>query len=235
MEFPTTQWTLLAQATLRGNSSGREALAEFFRRYREPIRAFIQRRGATPAEAEDLTQEFFLHVMEKTTLRRADEKRGRFRSFLLGALMRFLSHAHDRRSALKRGGGAPPVTLDQMAGLPDEPSVPPTDVQAYDREWAVHLLRQALATVEGEYTARDRAAQFAVLRAYLPGSPTPPPYEDAAQKLGLTLGALKTDIHRLRDRLRTVLRREIAATVSSPEDIEDEVTYLGRVLQGTTD
>src|SRR5262245_21736444 len=112
MEFPTTQWSLLAQVSLRGDSTGREALAEFFRRYREPIRTFIERRGTSSAEAEDLTQEFFVHVMEKTTLRRADATRGRFRSFLLGALVRFLAHARDRHAAQKRGSGAPLVPLD---------------------------------------------------------------------------------------------------------------------------
>lgn len=234
MEFPTTQWSMLAQATLRGDASGREALAEFIRRYQEPVRAFICRRGAPPEEAEDLAQEFFVHVMEKTTLRRADEKRGRFRSFLLGALVRFLAQAREHHSAQKRGGGRPPLQLDGMAGQANEPSVPPADAHAYDREWAVHLLRQALATVEQEYARRGRAAEFSVLRAYLPGSPAVPAYEEVARQLGSSLGALKTDVHRLRERLRDVLRREIAATVSSPEDIDDEVTYLGRVLQSAS-
>lgn len=230
MDFPTTQWSLLAQATLHGDAAGREALGEFFRRYREPIRAFIQRRGATPAEAEDLTQEFFLHVMEETTLRRADRERGRFRSFLLGALIRFLARAHQRRSTQKRGGGEVTVNLDALAGLDNEPTIPPADLRAYDRDWAVHLLEQALAAVEAEYTARGRAVEFAVLRAYLPGSPVAPPYEETARKLACNVGALKVDVHRLRERLRGVVRREIAATVA-PEDVEDEVAYLGRVLR----
>jgi RNA polymerase sigma factor (sigma-70 family) len=230
MEFPTTQWSLLAQATLHGDSAGREALGEFFRRYREPIRSFIQRRGASAAEAEDLAQGFFVHVMEETTLRRADEARGRFRSFLLGALIRFLARAHDRRSTQKRGGGETPVPLDALTGFDTEPAIPPADVQAYDRDWAVHLLEQALAAVETEYAARGRTAEFAILRAYLPGSPAAPPYEEAARQLECSLGSLKVEVHRLRERLRGVVRREIAATVA-PEDVEDEVAYLGRVLR----
>jgi RNA polymerase sigma-70 factor (ECF subfamily) len=169
--------------------------------------------------------------MEKTMLRRADVARGRFRSFLLGALVRYLAHEHAHRTTLKRGGALPPVTLEALADSPAEPTTPPPEVQAYDRDWAVHLMRHALATVETEWTQRDRAADFEVLRAYLPGSPSTPPYEDSASRLGIPLAAFKTEVHRLRDQLRKILRREIAATVASPEDIDDEVAYLGRVLQ----
>lgn len=231
MEFPTTQWSLLAQATLRGDAEGRDALAEFVRRYQEPIKAFIRRRGIDPLEAEDLAQGFFVHVMEKAMLRRADATRGRFRSFLLGALTRFLAHEQARRSTLKRGGATPPLALDEIANTPAEPATPPAEVQAYDRDWAVQLLRQSLATVEAEWAQRGRTDAFAVLRTYLPGSPSTPPYEESAARLGMALAAFKTDVHRLREQLRKVLRREIAATVASPEDLDDEVAYLGRVLQ----
>lgn len=235
MEFPPTQWSLLAQATLNGDSAGRDALAEFYRRYREPVVAFIRRRGTPADDVEDLAQEFFVHLMEKATLRRADATRGRFRSFLLGALVRFLSQARERREAVKRGGRAPPVSLDAVESTVHEPSVPAADQQAYDRDWAVELLRQALAAVEAEFAQRGRGAEFAVLRAYLPGSPPPPPpYEESAQRLGLGLGAFKTEVHRLRERLREILRHEVAATVSSPEEIDGEVAYLGRVLQSQT-
>lgn len=235
MEFPTTQWSLLAQATLRGDASGRDALADFFRRYRGPINAFIRRRGISETEAEDLTHDFFVHVMENTTLRRADAARGRFRSFLLGSLVRFLAHARDHRTAQKRGGGTLPMDIDALAGFPEEPSVPPEELRAYDRNWAVQLLQQALVTLETEYVKRGQSGKFSVLRAYLPGSPTTPSYETSATSLGASLGSFKTDVHRVRERLRQILRREIAATVSSPEDIDDEVAYLGRVLQGTKD
>jgi len=232
MAFPSTQWSILAQATLNGDAAGRLALAEFHRKYREPVMAFIRRRGIAPPDVEDLTQEFFLHLIDKATLRRADATRGRFRSFLLGALVRFLLHAQERRDAVKRGQGEVPVSLETLAGGAGEPAVPAADLHAYDRDWAVQLLQQSLETVGADFNRAGRAADFAVLRAYLPGAAQAAPgYEESAARLGLGLGAFKTEVHRLRARVREVLRREIAATVSSPEEIDDEVAYLGRVLQ----
>lgn len=232
MNFPTTQWSLLAQATLHGDPAGRQALGEFHRKYREPVLAFLRRRGMSPHDAEDMAQSFFVHLMEKAALRRADATRGRFRSFLLGALVRHLAHAQEQREAAKRGGGVPLVSLDAVGGGADEPAVSPRELVAYDRDWAMQLLGRALDAVAGEFRARGREADFAILRAYLPGSVPPvPSYEDSAARLGLGLGAFKTEVHRLRARVRELLRREIAATVSSPDEIDDEVAYLGRVLQ----
>ncbi|HWA27150.1 MAG TPA: sigma factor [Lacunisphaera sp.] len=232
MNFPTTQWSLLAQATLHGDPAGREALGEFHRKYREPVLAFLRRRGMTPHDAEDLAQSFFVHLMEKAALKRADATRGRFRSFLLGALLRHLTHAREHREAAKRGGGIAVVSLDAVEGAADEPAVSPGELLAYDRDWALQLLQRALDAVAAEFKQRDRAAAFLVLRAYLPGAVPPvPSYEDSAARLGLGLGAFKTEVHRLRARVRELLRREIAATVSSPAEIDEEVAYLGRVLQ----
>jgi RNA polymerase sigma-70 factor (ECF subfamily) len=169
--------------------------------------------------------------MEKTMLRRADASRGRFRSFLLGALSRYLAHERARQTAAKRGGPEGAMALEDLTDSPAEPSVPPAEAHAYDRDWAVHLLQQSLATVQTEFDRRGRAGDFEVLRAYLPGSLATPPYEVSAERLGLGLGAFKTEVHRLREHVRRVLRREIAATVSSPEEIDEEVAYLGRVLQ----
>ncbi len=232
MEFPTTQWSLLARAASEGDAAGVDALGEFYRLYREPVVSFVRRRGYLPAEVEDIAQEFFVHLIEKSTLRRADVKRGRFRSFLLGALMRFLGHAAERREAAKRGGGVAIVSFDEIESADVEPNVPAADMRAYDRDWALELLRRSLRTVETEFEKRGRAENFRVLRRYLPGTNLPAPaYEVSAATLKLGLGAFKTEVNRLRARVRDVLRREIAATVSSPEEIDDEVAYLGRVLQ----
>src|SRR5688572_2518143 len=122
MNFPTTQWSLLAQATLNDEPAGRQALGEFHRKYRKPVVEFLHRRGMPPHDAEDMAHGFFVHLMEKATLRRADATRGRFRSFLLGALVRHLSQAHEQRAAAKRGGGIPPVSLEAMAEGASEPS-----------------------------------------------------------------------------------------------------------------
>lgn len=228
MRFPTTHWSLLEQATLNGDPGGRAALAEFYRKYHAPVLAFIRRRTRSPHEAEDLAQAFFVHVIEKTTLRRADATRGRFRSFLLGALMRFLAHARDRQTAAKRGGG---VQGEEWSDGVAELAVPPPEVQAYDRAWAMNLLQRALAAVEAEYAKAGSESEFAVLRGYLPGSPGTLPYEESARRLGKSLGALKSDVHRLRERVRECLHCEIATTVSSPEDVADEMAYLGLVLR----
>src|SRR5436190_14969969 len=139
MKFPSTQWSLLAQATLNGDLAGQQALAEFHRQYRQPVVAFILRRGWSPHDAEDLAQGFFLHLMEQATLRRADATRGRVRCFLLGTLVRYLGHVRDHQAAQKRGGGIPPVSLEVMAETANEPTVPAADLHAYDRDWAVQL------------------------------------------------------------------------------------------------
>lgn len=232
MEFPATQWSLLAHATLNGEAQAAEALAEFCRRYREPVLQFILSRGVPPAEAEDLAHDFLLHVMEKSTLRRADALRGRFRSFLMGSLVRFLRDAHQHRTALKRGGPLQPLSLDEPDLAAAAPTVPPDDAAKFDREWALRLLQLALEGVRADYERTGRSALHEVLRAYLPGAAAPPPYEESAARIGLGLGAFKTEVHRLRERVRGRLQREVALTVTSPDEVESETAYLGRVLQG---
>lgn len=231
MEFPTTQWSLLARATLNGEAAAAEALAEFCRRYRGPILQFIRHRGVPPTEAEDLAHDFMLHVIEKSTLRRADAARGRFRSFLIGALVRFLRDAQQRRAAQKHGGGHPPASLNDPDTDGRAAAPPADDTTAFDREWALRLLQLALDGLKADYERTSRAEKYAVLRAYLPGSVVVPLYEESAATLGLSLGAFKTEVHRLRQRFRERLQREVAATLSSPEEIEGEFAYLGRVLQ----
>jgi len=225
--FPTTHWSLLAQATLTGETAGRQALEELCRRYWSPLHRFIRARGHTQSEAEDLTQEFLLHLLEHSTLKKADRLRGRFRSFLLGALSRFLGDEHDRKQAQKRGGGAAHVSLDdspEVAGATGPGAV------FFDREWALVVLENALRTVQDEWEAGHGEKRFAVLRRFLPGSLEPPSYEEAAAQLGLGLPALKSELHRLRQRFKAVVRQEIAATVSAPHEIDEEMDHLQQVL-----
>jgi RNA polymerase sigma-70 factor (ECF subfamily) len=233
MEFPSTHWSQLGLATLQGERGAQAALAEFYRRYREPVLHFLQRRGVVSDKVEDVAHDFFLHLIEKSTLARADMARGRFRTFLLGALVRFLGDLRDREQAAKRGGGAGPLSLDAEENTWAAPVVEPATAAEFDREWALQLLTLALQRLEAEYRERGREATFAVLRAYVPGGVAPPPYEEAAQQLQLSLAALKTEVHRLRLRFRGCLREELARTVPSPADVDEEITYLGRVLQGT--
>jgi RNA polymerase sigma-70 factor (ECF subfamily) len=218
---------LLAQATLSGESAGRKALEDLFRRYWSPLQQFIRGRGYNETEAEDLTQDFLLHLLEHSTLKRADRLRGRFRSFLLGALGRFLSDEYDRRHAVKRGSGMAPISLEEEPGLAT--SSEPDEI-LFDREWALVILENSLRALREEFESGDNAKRFAVLGRFLPGSVDVPSYEEAAAELGLTLPALKSELHRLRLRFKTLVRQEVASTVSAPHEIDEEMNYLQQVL-----
>jgi DNA-directed RNA polymerase specialized sigma24 family protein len=231
MEFPSTHWGILAQATLHGDASATGALAEFHRRYRQPIIQFIRWRGFPGVEAEDVAHDFLLHLMEKSVLKRADATRGRFRSFLLGVLMRFLGDERDRRDALKRGGGTVGLDLPDAELTGELATDSAVASEAFDREWALGLLGLALQRLEEEYGRHGRGAEYAVLRAYVPGGVRPPAYEEAAARLGQSLGGFKTEVYRLRQRFRVLLRAEIAGTVTSRDEINAEIAYLGRVLR----
>jgi RNA polymerase sigma factor (sigma-70 family) len=228
MYFPTTQWSLLAQASLSGETSARQALEELCRRYWSPLHQFIRVRGHTDAEAQDLTQEFILHLIEHSTLQKADRLRGRFRSFLLGALVRFLADQYDRRRAQKRGSGAVHLNLDdaesQLASRSDH------DTSLFDREWALAILENSLRAVQTEFEPRLGPSRFALLRTFLPGSIHAPSYEQAAQQLDLSVPALKSELHRLRQRFKSLVRQEVANTVSAPHEIDEEMTHLQQVL-----
>jgi RNA polymerase sigma-70 factor (ECF subfamily) len=228
MYFPTTHWSLLAKASVSGETAGREALEELCRRYWAPLNQFIRSRGFSEAEAQDLTQEFLVHLLEHSTLKKADPLRGRFRSFLLGALVRFLGDEIDRRRAQKRGGGATHLSLEDAE--PVQADSPESGETLFDREWALVILEHALATIRGECAREKGDKFFAVLGRFLPGSVNSPSYEEAAAQLGMTLPALKTELHRLRQRFKAAVRQEIATTVSAPHEIEDEMNYLQRVL-----
>jgi RNA polymerase sigma-70 factor (ECF subfamily) len=224
MYFPTTQWTLLAQATMSGETAGRLAMEDQCRRYWTPLYQYIRARGYAEAEAKDLTQEFLLHVLEHSTLQRADRLRGRFRSFLCGALVRFLGDVSDKRRARKRGGDVTHVDMDSPMAERAAASTP--DGLLFDREWALVILENGLRSVQQAF----EDTHFAVLRRFLPGSGDVPTYEDAAKELGMSMPALKSELHRLRQRFRLAVREEVAATVSAPHEIDEELNHLQQVL-----
>jgi DNA-directed RNA polymerase specialized sigma24 family protein len=228
MYFPTTHWSLLAKATLSGETEARSALDELCRRYWTPLNQFIRQRGYHETEAEDITQAFLLHLMERSAFRKPDRLKGRFRSFLLGALVRFLADERDARLAQKRGQGAAHLSLHDDET--PEPAADAADATLFDREWAVALLENALRQVEKELGTADDGPRFAVMKQFLPGSVAVPSYEEAAARLGLSLPALKSEVHRLRQRFRSLVRQEIAGTVSAPHEIDEEMHYLQTVL-----
>lgn len=232
MNFPTTHWTMLAAATLNGDARGRAALETMCRDYRRPVFAVLRARGMDEADAEDLTQDFFLQLFETEAWKRADRQRGRFRSFLLGTLTHMLQHVWAAKMRQKRGGGTPAVSLDAAQADGSELAVADdalTEV-VFDREWALRLIQAAFAKVEDDFTTAGRADEFAVLRRFLPGVEKPLRYDEAALMMGQTEGVVKSLIHRLRDSYRSALRGLVARTVTAVHEVDDELKYLHTVL-----
>jgi DNA-directed RNA polymerase specialized sigma24 family protein len=224
MQFPDTCWTMLAQATLQGGPEERSALEQLCRGYWHPVYVCIRARGAPPDRVEDLTQEFFLHLMEKGVFRRAVQAQGRFRTFLMGALRYFLANDAQWNSAIRRGGAM------ERCELTDESAVTEIDSSVFDREWAQALLAHALAQVEAESLKTRSAAVWDLLRTFLPGAHDTTGYEALATAMGITEGGAKAEVSRLRQRYREALRREVARTVSRPDEIDEEMSALRLAL-----
>ena len=232
--FATTRWGLVAAASTEGSAEARAALEELYRLYCYPVYSFIRRRGHGRQDAQDLTQDFFVHLLEKGTLARADVQRGRFRSFLLGALDHFLGHAAERARAAKRGGGCRLVFLDDDAAESSYQLTAPEGMTAekiFDARWASAMVETAFARLRGELELEGKGHLFEALKGFLLGQEEAS-YQQVADALSLSLGALKTVIHRLRARYRTLLREEVARTVADPADVDDELRYLRVALRG---
>jgi RNA polymerase sigma-70 factor (ECF subfamily) len=229
--FDTTQWSVVAAAARSGDTDAREALAALCDRYREPLLVFARRTGHGQADAEDLTQGFFAHLIEKRALRSARRERGRFRSFLLASFRNFIADQRDQVRALKRGGGTPALSLeasgDREGGAMGVQDVD-TPETLFERKWAHALLTIALDDVRKSYEADGSARVFDALRATLDGA-ADASYRTIAEGLGMTEGALKVAAHRLRQRFGRALRAEVARTVG-PAEIEDEIRYLLSIL-----
>ncbi|MBX3744049.1 MAG: sigma-70 family RNA polymerase sigma factor [Verrucomicrobiae bacterium] len=235
--FLTTRWSRVARACGTGEGA-RLALGELCEAYYAPVEAFLRRHAANPGEAPDLTQEFFARLLRGGGVAGANPDRGRFRSYLLGAVKHFLHDERVRRRAAKRGGdlvhvpleAGPDSDTDTESGLqlPD-----PTSVAAgteFDRRWANALLERALDRLEREMRAEGRSAQFEGLKPYLSGPEPPPPQAELAPRLGLGVVALKVAIHRLRRRFRDAVKAEIAETLADPAQVEEELRHLVRTL-----
>jgi RNA polymerase sigma-70 factor (ECF subfamily) len=213
-----------------GNNSGaREALAGLCRTYWYPLYAYLRRRGHQPAEAQDQTQAFFAHLLEGKRLHAADPERGRFRSFLLKSLQNFLSTERRRERAEKRGGGRVVLPLNFSQGEERylrEPADTDTPERLFERRWALTLLETTLARLRDEYHQSGRDELFAALQPHLHGDADRLPLVELATPLGMSADAVKVAAHRLRRRYRDLLRQEIADTVDSPVDVDDELRRL---------
>lgn len=231
--FATTRWSLIAAAADVDAPEARQALADLCAAYWFPIYAYVRRRGHDRHAAEDLTQAFFARLLEKNDLATADRGRGRFRSFLLTACQHFLANRHDHDVALKRGGGLSHLTLDFDSAegkFNREPMASHDSAERlYERRWAVELLDRALTELRAEYVESDRTNLFEVLKPTLSGGPSSG-YDVLAERLGMTVGAVKVAVHRLRQRYRDRIRDVIGRTVADPTDVDDEVRDLFAAL-----
>jgi RNA polymerase sigma factor (sigma-70 family) len=233
--FLTTHWSVVLAAG-SDHTRGREALERLCRTYWFPLYAYVRRRGYSPEDAQDLTQEFFARLLTSHSLGNADPNRGKFRAFLLGAMNHCLADEWAKLRAQKRGGGRSPIPLDLTGAEHRFQAVPADDAapdQAFDRHWATALLNEVLTRLEGEYRRDAKAGLFDALRQTLIGAREAQPYAILGKQLGLGEGAVRTAVHRLRKRYRELIRDEIANTVSSPEEVEAEIRYLFRMSAAT--
>jgi RNA polymerase sigma factor (sigma-70 family) len=227
--FETTRWsTVLAASQSAGRA--REALATLCQVYWYPLYAYLRRGGHTAEDAEDLTQGFFAYLLEKGTLRSADPERGRFRSFLLASLRHYVSNEHARARALKRGGSTVLLALHDAEGrYRREPPDDRTPERLLDRRWALTVLDRVAATLRDEFRRRGKEAVFDGLKEQLAGD-AEGPYREIGVRLGLSEGAARVAVYRMRRRFGELLRKEVGETLASPQDIEDEIRCLMRAL-----
>jgi RNA polymerase sigma-70 factor (ECF subfamily) len=230
-QFPTTRWTLVVAAGDPQRKDARSALVSLCENYWYPLYAYLRRRGYAPDQAQDLTQEFFMRVLEGRYLDRADPEKGRFRSFILTSLKFFVADEQDRQRAQKRGGGAV-VSLEFSSGeerYQREPGHYETPDRIFERRWALSMLERVMERLRDEFVQHGRPENFERMKVFLLGQ-SEAPYADLAREMNTSEGALKVAIHRLRKRYRELFRQEIADTVADPAKVESELRYLAAVL-----
>jgi RNA polymerase sigma factor (sigma-70 family) len=232
--FATTHWTLILTARNLSSSDARQALEDLCRLYWYPLYAFLRRQGYDADKAQDLTQGFFARLLEKHYLDDVRPERGRFRTFLLTSLKHFALNEHDREQAIKRGRGVRvvPLEVETAEGLYAlEPRDDSTPESVFERRWALTLLDRALARVRSEYAGVGKEALFDRLRPYLVREDDARPYIALGSELEMSEGAIRVAVHRLRRRFAAVLRDEIASTVSSDREVDEELKYLSTVVR----
>jgi DNA-directed RNA polymerase specialized sigma24 family protein len=227
--FATTRWTVVVAAGRRPTPQSAAALEELCRTYWFPLYAYLRRRGHSKENAEDLAQAFFARFLQKNYLEGLNSERGRFRAFLLAALKHFLANERDKARAAKRGGGIAPLSLDWQ-DAETRYQVDPADTMSpdklFDRAWAVTLLERVVTRLRAERAAEGKAALFERLKPFLTAGKGALPHAEAAAALGLTEGAVRVAVHRLRKRYRVLLREEIGETLSDRARVEEEMQAL---------
>jgi RNA polymerase sigma factor (sigma-70 family) len=229
--FAPTRWTLVSRA--RGASpEARAALSELCAFYYEPVFHFLRREGRTEDAARELTQEFFTRILSGSGFDGADHERGRFRSYLLGALKHFVADARDESLRLKRGAGILPESLDATSGEDDSATlqVPASDNTSpeanFDRQWALAIMKRTLSALDRDMSAKGKQRQFEILKPWLAGDAASISQAEAARALAMTEGAVKVLIHRLRKKFGELLRAELAQTLRDPAQADEELAHL---------
>jgi RNA polymerase sigma factor (sigma-70 family) len=234
-EFASTRWSIVLAAGRTERPDSRQALAELCQSYWYPLYAYVRRRSNDPHEAQDLIQEFFSRLLERNALAVANPERGRFRAFLLTSLRHFLNDQWHKSQTIKRGGGQGRISLDFQSAK-SMYAIEPTDEQTperlYDRRWAITLLDLVMTRLSDEFARSGKERHFEQLKTFLGRGRTGTSYAKVARELGISEGAAMVAAHRLRRRYRDLLRAEIAQTVASPAEVDDEIRTLFTCFNG---
>jgi RNA polymerase sigma-70 factor (ECF subfamily) len=234
--FVTTHWSVVLAAGHGDTTRADDALAHLCQTYWYPLYAFARRRGCSPPDAQDLTQEFFARLLKGNWLAEADRQRGRFRSFLLSAMKHFMANEWNKAQAQKRGGGQPILSLNDDSAEHRyrlEPAETATPESLFERGWALTLLEGVLARLEEEYRQEGKLVWMEAMRPALTADRGAIDYAEMARRLDVTETAARVAVHRLRQRYRQLIRAEVASTVTSPEEVEAEMHHLFQVLTNT--
>ncbi len=232
-QFRTTHWSVVLKAAQTKLPEADQALSILCQNYWYPLYAFIRRQGYSPHDAQDLAQGFFARFLEKKDFKVADRAKGRFRSFLLASLKHFLANEHDRAMAQKRGGKYSFVSLDEETAESRyrlEPSAELSAEKIFERRWALTLLENVLEQLREEFVSEGKLELFEELKTFLSGGKDSGSYAQVAERLGISEGAVKVAVHRMRQRYRKLLRSEIAKTVDDPSEIDTELRHLFSVM-----
>jgi RNA polymerase sigma-70 factor (ECF subfamily) len=231
--FVTTHWSVVVKAGQSDTPRVHQALSHLCETYWYPLYTYVRKRGYSPEDAQDLTQEFFARLLERKWVSEANQERGRFRSFLLSAMNHFLADEWDKARAQKRGGGVTKVplqlgTAETRYGV--EPADPITPEQSFERRWALTLLEQVLKCLQQDYEQEGKAKLFAELRFAISADQAAIPYAELAARLGMSEAAIRVSVYRLRKEYRQALRAQIAETVTDEAEVAAELAYLREIL-----
>ena len=233
--FRTTHWSVIADCAL-ADEDGSEALAQLCRDYWPPLYSFARRRGYSPTDAQDLVQGFFASFLQNKAYARADRGKGKFRTFMLASLKHYLANAWDRERALKRGGDCRFVLLDseleavEALHVGECETVALDEEQAYELRWANTLVACAIAHLSEEFSSEAKARFFRELKPFLCGGAGLPSQVEVAARLGIPIGTLRSHLLRLRVRYAELLRQEVARTIGSADDVDEELRRFRKIL-----